>query len=146
MRLAILTLFTLGLLAGCQPDNDTPPPAAQLEDTRWLLVQVEETPLTAASSSDANRAYLLLASDTRKTEGLASCNSFGGTYALGSASGTLTFSEQASTKAACPAQLLEMRYLSALPRTSRYEIKGEQLRLFGPDNSLTPRLVFERAH
>ncbi|TGD81539.1 META domain-containing protein [Hymenobacter wooponensis] len=146
MRLAILSLFTLGLITSCQRDTDTPPPAAQLEDTRWMLVQVEEVPLATSSYSETSRSYLLLASDNHKTEGLAPCNSFGGTYSLGGAPGTLTISGQTSTKATCPAQTIEMRYLSALPLTARYEISGEQLRFYGPDNSLTPKLVFERVH
>jgi heat shock protein HslJ len=146
MRFAILPLLTLCLLSNCQSDHDTPPPAAQLEDTRWMLVQVEDVRLSTSRYSETTRPYLLLASDQHKTEGLAPCNSYGGTYSLGSAPRVLTISGQVSTKATCPAQDIELRYLNALPLTVSYEIKGEQLHFYGPDNSLTPRLIFERAH
>ncbi|AIZ64861.1 hypothetical protein PK28_16435 [Hymenobacter sp. DG25B] len=132
-------------MASCQRIETNVAPTATLENTRWMLVQVEETPVPVPSSSLSARSYLEFTSADHKTSGRAPCNGFGGTYTLGSRPGTLTISGQMSTRGTCPAQALEYHYLSALSQTVRYEITGNELRLYGPDNSRQPKLTFNLA-
>ncbi|WP_139925484.1 META domain-containing protein [Hymenobacter sp. DG01] len=138
-------IIGLGLLVGsCQDDKDAPP-APELLNTRWKLVQVEETPLSVSSYSDTFRSYIRFTTGPNRTEGLAPCNSFGGTFTLSSSPGVLSISEQSSTKATCPAQSIEDKFLAALPRTVGYEISGNELRLYDASNTLRPLLIFEKA-
>ncbi|WP_303310063.1 META domain-containing protein [Hymenobacter sp. BT730] len=132
------------MAASCQRLDKNVEPAAKLENTRWMLVQVEDIPVATSSYSESARSYLEFTPESKKTTGRAPCNAFSGTYTLGSTQGALTIGGQASTKATCPAQNLEDRYLNALPQTVRYEISGDELRLYGPDNSLRPKLVFSK--
>ncbi|RPD49716.1 META domain-containing protein [Hymenobacter sediminis] len=138
-------IIGLGLLAGsCQDDNDSQP-AVELLNTRWKLVQIEETPISVSSYSDTFRSYIRFTSGPNRTEGLAPCNSFGGTFTLGSSPGVLSISGQSSTRATCAAQSLEDKYLNALPRTAGYEIRGYELRLYDASNTLRPLLIFQKA-
>ncbi|WP_375433899.1 META domain-containing protein [uncultured Hymenobacter sp.] len=111
-------------------------------NTRWMLVQVEETPIAVSSYSETYRSYIQFAKQNA-TAGLAPCNSFGGTFSQGSTAGQLSISQQASTRISCAALPLETKYLEALPRTVRYEINGKELRLYDATNSLRPLLVFQ---
>ncbi|MBC6699126.1 META domain-containing protein [Hymenobacter puniceus] len=138
MRNSILLVSALTLLGSCKKEDDSSP----IQSTRWMLVQVEGTPIAVSSYSPTYRSYIQFNADS-KTAGLAPCNSFGGTYTLGS-SNQLSVSAQASTRATCAAQNLEDRYLNALPRTVRYELSGQELRLFDAGTA-TPILVFRAA-
>lgn len=147
MRKPLLYSGIIGLailLGSCQDDRE-PTPSELLLNTRWKLVQVEETPLSVSSYSDTFRSYIRFTTGPNRTEGLAPCNSFGGTFTLGNSSGLLSISGQAATKATCPAQSIEDKFLAALPRTVGYEISGNELRLYDASNTLRPLLVFEKA-
>ena len=54
-----------------------------------------------------------------------------GSYQLSGTS--LKLGPLATTRMACPAMEVEERYLKALRATTRYEIAGSSLTLFGPD-------------
>ena len=138
LTLCVASLISLG---GCKEEDETTPKSALL-NTRWMLTQVEETPIGVSSYSDTFRSYIQFTKQNTTT-GLAPCNSYSGTFTQGAAAGQLTISQQASTRAACGATALEDKYLGALPRTVRYEITGKELRLYDVTNSLRPLLVFE---
>lgn len=142
-RLSNLSLCVAGLawLGGCQEKEETTPKSPLL-NTRWMLVQVEETPVAYSSYSAAFQSYIQFTKQNTTT-GLAPCNTFSGNFSQGSTAGQLTISQQASTRASCGAINLEDQYLDALPRTVRYEITGKELRLYDATNSLRPLLVFE---
>ncbi|UOQ78688.1 META domain-containing protein [Hymenobacter sp. 5516J-16] len=144
MRTAFLVacVASLGMLGSCQDKESSGKPV--LTGTRWMLVQVEDTPLSISSYSDTYRSYLQFTENNR-TEGLGPCNSFGGTYTLGASGGTLRISEQAATRINCAALGIETLYLNALPRTVSYEVKDRELRLFDASNSLKPLLLFRAA-
>jgi heat shock protein HslJ len=125
-------------LGSCEKEEAS----SRLLDTRWMLVQVEETPISLSSYSGTYRSYIQFSSQN-KTSGLGPCNSFSGTFSQGSAARQLTISQQASTRAACGAMMWEDKYFNALPRTARYEISGKELRLYDATNSVQPLLVFE---
>ncbi|HEX8427708.1 META domain-containing protein [Hymenobacter sp.] len=142
-RLSVLSLCVAGLvsLEGCKKEKETAPKTSLLA-TRWLLVQVEETPIGVSSSSSSYRSYIEF-SNRNTTAGLGPCNSFSGTFSQGSTAGQLSISQQASARAACAATNLEDKYLNALPRTVRFEISDKELRLYDATNSLRPLLIFE---
>lgn len=137
MRNSVLLFSALTLLGSCKKEEENSP----IQSTHWMLVQVEGIPIALSSYSAAYRSYIQFNADN-KMNGLAPCNSFGGTYTLG-ASSQLSVSVQASTRATCAAQTIEDQYLNALPRTTRYELSGQQLRLF--DASATAPIVVFRA-
>lgn len=136
LPVCVAALFCLG---SCEKEEAT----SQLLDTRWMLVQIEETPISLSSYSDTYRSYIQFSSQN-KTSGLGPCNSFSGTFSQGSAEKQLTISQQASTKATCGAISWEDKYLNALPRTARYEISGKELRLYDASYTLRPLLVFKK--
>ena len=141
-----LSFCVLGVVAalsleGCQEKEETTPNSPLL-DTRWVLVQVEETPINVSNSSNVHHSYIQFTKQST-TVGLAPCSSFGGTFSQGSTAGQLAISQQASTKTVCAALNVEDKYLNALSRTVRYEISGKDLRLYDVTNSLRPLLVFE---
>ena len=139
-----LLLFSAGIflfLSGCQKDEAQP--AQPLQQTRWMLAQVEDFPITLSSYSDSYRTSVQFGADNT-TAGLSPCNSFRGTYSLNPATGQLTISSQVAPRTACPVQTLESRYLDALPRTVRYELAEKELRLY-ENGSTTPHLVFTAA-
>ncbi|MET4105575.1 META domain-containing protein [Hymenobacter sp. UYP22] len=145
MRTATLFLFLAALTSITSCKEDTPEPEKALMASRWMLVAVEETPIAFSSYSDTYRSYLQFNAQDSTTEGLAPCNSFRGTFALGAAAGQLTISPQSSTRATCPAQNIEYNYLLALPRTVRYELSNQNLKLYDATNSTKVLLEFVAA-
>ncbi|WP_245326205.1 META domain-containing protein [Hymenobacter wooponensis] len=136
----LLGSFTLlALVSGCEDKNAESP----LFTTRWMVVQIEDFPVSASSYSDTHRSYIEFTGGPERTTGLGPCNSYSGSFTLGKEPGVLTISPQASTKASCGALNIETRYLEALPKTARYEISGKELRLYDASNSLRPLLIFE---
>lgn len=132
------------LVSSCQ--QTTPKPASsELSATRWMLTEVEGFSISLSSYSDTYRSYIQFDAGSNSTAGLAPCNSFSGNFRLGTAAGQLTISQQGSTRATCPAQTIEDNYLTALPRTVRYEISGRELRLYDATNSTKPLLLFTAA-
>ncbi|QJX46325.1 META domain-containing protein [Hymenobacter taeanensis] len=132
-------LALLVLVSGCKDEH----PESSLFNTRWMLVQVEEFPISLSSYGDTYRSYIEFTGGINRTTGLAPCNSFGGSFTSGKEPSVLTISQQAATKVSCGALSLETKYLEALPRTVRYEITGRELRLYDASNSLNPLLIFE---
>ncbi|MDU0369628.1 META domain-containing protein [Hymenobacter endophyticus] len=145
MRIATTTLLLAALAVLTSCEENSPAPGTALVSGRWMLVAVEEMPIAVSSYSDTYRSYLQFNAQGSTTEGLAPCNSFGGTFALGAEAGQLTISPQFSTRTTCPAQTIEDNYLSALPRTVRYEISGKQLKLYDATNSTKVLLEFKAA-
>lgn len=115
------------------PDSGSPaasPAAATpLEGTDWRVVEVKGAPVAAADS--ARRPGLRLVAEGHKVQGSAGCNRMMGSYELHGSS--LKFGPLATTRMACPSMDAEQAYLAALGATTRYEIAGTTLTLFGPD-------------
>ncbi|WP_071595171.1 META domain-containing protein [Hymenobacter aerophilus] len=140
MRSILLSAGTLFLLSNCQKE---PQPIQQLQRTHWMLSQVEDFPITLSSYSASYRTSVQFAPDNTTT-GLAPCNSFTGTYNSDSSTGKISISQQAATKISCPVQTLESKYLDAFPRTVRYEVVGQELRLY-ETGATKPHLIFTAA-
>ncbi|MDO7854697.1 META domain-containing protein [Hymenobacter convexus] len=139
LPLALLTAFALG---SCEKNEEAEPAAALLE-ARWLLTNIDEFPVGASSYSGTARSYIEFSSLGKSTVGLGPCNNFSGRFSLGSGQ-QLQLSMPIPTQMPCPVQSLETQYLENLALTARYEISGDDLRLYDAAKA-APRLVFRRA-
>ena len=157
MREISLTLFAV-VLAACPsprasgtadstgasaaPDSSAPAaaaapapatPAAPLEGTEWRLVDIGGQPSPAGADSTRHPGFTLLA-EGRKVQGSAGCNRMTGTYKLDGEK--LKFGPLATTRMACPAMQTETAFLKALEATTRYEVSGSSLTLYGADTAV----------
>jgi heat shock protein HslJ len=108
-------------------------PAAALEGTEWRLVDIGGQPSPAGADSMRHPGFTLLA-EGRKVRGSAGCNRLMGTYHLDGEK--LKFGPLATTRMACPAMETETAFLKALKQTTRYEINGSSLTLYGADTAV----------
>ncbi|HET9040473.1 MAG TPA: META domain-containing protein [Gemmatimonadales bacterium] len=114
-------------------DSTPAAPAAALEGTQWRLVEIGGQPSPPGADSARHPGFTLL-SEGRKIQGSAGCNRMTGTYEL---DGTkLKFGPMATTRMACPAMATETAFLKALDATTRYELSGTSLTLFGGDTAV----------
>jgi len=109
-------------------------PNATLENTYWKLVEAGDRP--AQTQPGEREAHILLL-DGRASGG-SGCNKLMGSYTQ-SAPGTLHFGPLASTRMACPPEMMaqETALISAFARATRYRIAGETLDLLDGDTVLT---------
>jgi len=141
-RLLLPFLVATGFtLASCEKEAPSPS-ATTLLDHRWLLTQVDGVALPPTTA--ANTSYLEFVDLGHCVVGLGPCNNFSSRFTLGSAGQQLHITAPIPTRATCPAQELETRYLTRLAGTARYEISGPELRLYDGASS-APRLVFRQA-
>jgi heat shock protein HslJ len=108
-------------------------PAAALEGTEWRLVDIGGQPAPAGADSTRQPGFTLLA-EGRKVQGSAGCNRMTGTYQLDGQK--LKFGPLATTRMACPAMQTETAFLKALEATTRYEVSGSSLTLYGADTAV----------
>ena len=125
--------------ASAAPDTTAPAaptpaaPAAALEGTEWRLVDIGGQPAPAGADSMHHPGFTLLA-EGRKVQGSAGCNRMTGTYQLDGEK--LKFGPLATTRMACPAMETETAFLKALKQTTRYEVSGSSLTLYGADTAV----------
>ncbi|TDJ44660.1 MAG: META domain-containing protein [Gammaproteobacteria bacterium] len=133
----ILMFLALLLPAACERGPEAPvvTPAAELLDTRWKLIAIENQPIITKPPPD--EAHLLLSSDDNTVAGYSGCNRFSGGFTR--QDGALSFGPLMSTRRACIDSMdLEANYLQALGRVDRIEIVERELRMFdGEDLLLT---------
>ena len=141
-RLLPLALLATLALTSCEKEDAASPAAASLLEARWMLARIDEFPVGAASYSGTAKAYIQFERLGKATVGLGPCNNFSGRFTLGSGQ-RLTLSAPIPTRAACAVQALETTYLDHLALTARYEISGEELRLYDA-TAAAPRLAFRR--
>jgi heat shock protein HslJ len=119
------------------PSDTAPPapaaPAVPLEGTEWRLAEIGGQPQPAESMTTRTPGFTLTASG-RKVQGSAGCNRMTGTYELDREK--LKFGPLATTRMACPGMATETAFLKALGATTRYEIAGTKLTLFGADTAV----------
>lgn len=108
-------------------------PSAALENTYWKLAEVGGRP--AQTQPGEREAHLLLL-DGRASGG-SGCNKLMGSYTH-SAPDTLRFGPVASTRMACPPEIMaqETALVTAFERATRYRIAGETLDLLDGDTVL----------
>ncbi|MBT9393255.1 META domain-containing protein [Hymenobacter sp. NST-14] len=138
--LYLILLTASALLSSCSKGSEPMPAPVYLFDQQWQLTQLQGQGVAAAPGTAATS--LTLSSVANTNNGQAACNTYGGTFVLTAGTGRLRFSGQLSTRATCPDQDLETRYLTLLPQVERYVISRRQLQLFSRE-SAQPLLVFE---
>ena len=125
--------------AAAAPDTSAPAapaptaPAAALEGTEWRLADIGGQPSPAGADSTRHPGFTLIA-EGRKVQGLAGCNRMNGTYHLDGQK--LKFGPLATTRMACPDMQTETAFLKALEATTRYEVSGSSLTLYGADTAV----------
>ena len=128
--------------ASAAPDTSAPAapaapapavPAAALEGTEWRLADIGGQPAPAGADSTRHPGFTLIA-EGRKVQGSAGCNRMTGTYQLDGQK--LKFGPLATTRMACPAMQTETAFLKALEATTRYEVSGSSLTLYGADTAV----------
>ena len=114
--------------------SDRPPAASAarpMVGTRWVLVEIDGEP--AGSGTDGRPADFQLDQDGQAA-GFGGCNRFGGGVTVEGDS--LVFGPMMSTMMACAeGDRLEQAYLAKLVGPVRYSISGEELVLYGGDDS-----------
>jgi heat shock protein HslJ len=128
--------------ASAAPDTSAPAtpaapapaaPTAALEGTEWRLVDIGGQPAPAGADTTRHPGFTLIA-EGRKVQGSAGCNRMKGTYQLSGEK--LKFGPLATTRMACPAMQTETAFLKALEATTRYEVSGSSLTLYGADTAV----------
>jgi hypothetical protein len=139
-----LYLVAALLLGNCQRDTNSPEPTTALLNTRWMLKQVDATPLAVSSYSYDYDSYIEFVGAGNQVRGLATCDALQGKFALSAGSQQLIISQLNVAQSSCSVANIASRYLAALPQTSHYEISGNTLRLYDAQ-ATQPRLIFEAA-
>jgi heat shock protein HslJ len=106
-------------------------PAAAVEGTQWRLVDIGGQPAPAGAQPTRPPGFTLVAG---KVHGSAGCNRMMGTYQLDGEK--LKFGPLVTTRMACPAMETETTFLKALAATTRYEVSGSSLTLYGADTAV----------
>ena len=111
------------------PSPETPAVAqeqAELLDTEWRLVRLNEVPIPLQETVPFVR--FALEGEDRRVTGFSGCNRFFGSYELEGSS--LRFSHVGATRMACPDAIVEeQKFLTALTQTTSYQIRGATLEL-----------------
>lgn len=111
-------------VADTQAAGDSQAASEALVGTYWKLMTLGGRPVAVADNQ--REAHLVLGQDGR-VSGSTGCNRLMGSYTL--QGDTLTFSQLASTRMACPAEMmaLEQAWLTTLSDTAHYSISGQRL-------------------
>ncbi len=140
--IALLGLGSTLLLGNCRQKSEDPAPA--LTGKRWMLEQVNGTPISVSSYSYDFASFIQFNAQDLSVSGLAACSTIKGGFALVADSQQLTFTQLTTTPGSCSDLNFATTYLAALPQTQRYEIQGNKLLLYDAA-AATPRLVFQAA-
>jgi putative lipoprotein len=159
-RIALVGLAAFAL-GGCRPADDIPPnaeggPGADAAPTAsvglpgesdanngadilvggvWVLVTYQaESGFEEASPP--NERYTLSFTADGRIAGQADCNRYFGGYSE-PAPGRLAMTNLGATMAACPPESRSQDFLRAVGAATRYELVGEELKLFGGGDALT---------
>lgn len=113
------------LLKRVAPSDTTS--AASLENTYWKVMRIRGAPVTVVENQ--REPHLLLHPNDGRVTGHGGCNSLTGSYET--TADRITFGQMAATMMACMNGMEQEQALhKALRDVTRWEISGEQLRLF----------------
>ncbi|WP_342595404.1 META domain-containing protein [Salinicola lusitanus] len=130
-RLSLFAAAIIVSVAGCasNPDDaatgaNAPAASEALVGTYWKLMTLDGEPVPVADNQ--REAHLVLDAQGR-VAGSTGCNRLMGGYRM--EGDTLTFSQLASTRMACPGEMatLEQGWLATLSETAHYSISGQSL-------------------
>ena len=99
----------------------------QIEDTRWVLLELMGKPVTNPGKS-GKEMFLQLDSAHKRASAYAGCNNFNGSYELMEGN-RIHFGRVAATMMACPEMSLEDQLRQVLEMTDNYAILDGKLSL-----------------
>ncbi|HMW66491.1 MAG TPA: META domain-containing protein [Chitinophagaceae bacterium] len=140
--IAFTTLFMSVFSSCCTTNqaksNSQHEAATPLYNTKWLLKKISKD----GALQDVNtNAFIRFDKEKNSAGGNGSCNSFGSTTKIDGQS--VNFSNTFSTKMFChDVQSIEDSFFGLLEKVTRYEISGNQLKLF-QDNAVVLEFVSE---
>ena len=124
------------------PPMTTITPDAPLRNTRWVLRQVNNQPVSE-TFTEGQEPFLFI-SGAGTAEGQGGCNRFRGGLKPVANDGELQFEPLLSTRMACPALETEQAFTKALDATRSYRIAGNTLLLYNnPQRTGDPVAQFE---
>ena len=114
-------------------------PLAELANTYWKLISLNETDVTMAEEQ-TREAFLQLRDDNKSVKGFAGCNAFTGSYSVNG--NDLSIGPLAATRKACPAGMnTETEFLQVLEEAAYYSIHEEALTLLNERKKPIARFV-----
>jgi heat shock protein HslJ len=121
--------IVLATLAGCSAPAERAQTIGDsgLENRRWLLVELNATPV--ATLPDSEPVYLELDSALSRVTGNASCNRFFGTYELSDGNRLQFGPDIGATRRACAQLDVERDFLAMLAGVDAYTLAGDVLEL-----------------
>jgi putative lipoprotein len=111
-------------------------PNAELENTRWKLIEVNGR--TVTTPAGAREVFIRLNQDKKVLEAMGGCNGLGGNYEI--TGEQVRFTGIMGTMMACSELPTEQALIKALEATNKFKIIGDKLELYA-DNKLLARLV-----
>ena len=126
MKLTFLFCITAILFASCASSKKNQAETMSLYDTKWLLKKI----YTGDNIENVQtKAFIRFDMEKNSAGGNGSCNSFGSTASV--SGNDVSFKNVFSTKMYCEqVQQIENKFLGALERVTRYEIKDKTLLLY----------------
>ena len=153
LRTLLLSCGITILILACnsqKTSNSTPesPAVASTVDTsnmltgkKWILKELNGTPITDTSSSADKKPIYLQFNDTAKTmNGFGGCNGYGGNYELKEGN-RIQFSQVVSTMMACEKTETENQLFKVYETADNYFCDGKKLQL--NKAKMAPLAVFE---
>jgi len=104
------------------------PARPTLTGKKWVLQSIGGEAISVAENQPTPFIQFVPQGEANIASGNAGCNSFNGTYEIGS--GELSFGNLASTMMACPQMELEDRFHQALGQVNRFAIGSDRLILY----------------
>ena len=129
-----ITLSLLALMLAACPSPRAPGAADSTGASAAADTSTPAAPAAPAPADSTRHPGFTLVAEGHKVQGSAGCNRMMGTYTLDGEK--LKFGPLATTRMACPAMETESAFLKALAATTRYEVSGSSLTLFGADTAV----------
>lgn len=112
-------------------------PASEVENNRWVPVEIGGQELRAVSA-EQREPWIHLDPNAKRVTGSGGCNRISGGYTAGD--GTLRFGPLITTKMACVGMETEAAFLRALEATRRYRVRGREVELYDGRGVVVARL------
>ncbi len=128
-NLTLLVVIALSMLA-CNTTKNMSNSAqdSQITNTTWELIKLGDMPIDQSDMQGKKIQFELNQTDKR-VFGYSGCNSFNGSYKLGSGN-DINFSQMASTRMACPENKInEQKVLNVFNEADNYTIDNNKLML-----------------
>lgn len=112
---------------------------AELGGGKWMLYEIGGTQYKAPAGGE--NVYIVFNTGTSQASGMASCNTFSGSYAA--TGSNIKMGPMISTKMACDDMSTEMKFMQSLNKAASYKITGGKLYLMDESSAVLCRLRTE---